>query len=284
MSTDPSEITDLKIAKASTEDWCERFPEEGHSWSYTSHAGLPRIMTRQCTSCQYLSVQPVREALASGELALDPSVSGQPTPDPSILSSVNIGQVAQDFAAANARLRSQLAEACEQIEEHHDALVEEVTQRKAAEARRDDLQRRLNEVRSERDSLREERNAARERETEAAQLLIDSEHEARERIAAAEERYQQLAGAVEAVVATIHPRTWSNPTGAALADVAGQRGDELDEARQEAERLCAEIAKIAAKVVEWGESSPDPALVTEISRDLRALASTGGSDTTDGGS
>lgn len=50
--------------RASTEDWCERFPDEGHSWSYTSHAGTPRIETRSCTTCGYLSVQPTRESIA----------------------------------------------------------------------------------------------------------------------------------------------------------------------------------------------------------------------------
>lgn len=45
------------------------------------------------------------------------------------------------------RLRQECSEAWEQVEAHHDALAEETTQRKAAEARRDDLLRRLNEAR-----------------------------------------------------------------------------------------------------------------------------------------
>lgn len=60
--------------RASTEDWCER-SDEGHSWSYTHHAGLPRVETRTCMLCQFLSVEPVRELLRAA-----PAGTGSPTP------------------------------------------------------------------------------------------------------------------------------------------------------------------------------------------------------------
>lgn len=57
MTTEPAE--QAPAARASTEDWCERFPADGHSWTYTKHAGPEGIETRQCTLCGYVSVQPV---------------------------------------------------------------------------------------------------------------------------------------------------------------------------------------------------------------------------------
>lgn len=51
-------------SQASTEEWCEAFPAEGHHWSYTSHAGQPRLETRTCIVCGYLSLQPTRESVA----------------------------------------------------------------------------------------------------------------------------------------------------------------------------------------------------------------------------
>lgn len=54
---------DERPERASTEDWCETAPEDGHAWSYTHHAGIPRLETRRCMLCGYFSVQPIREAL-----------------------------------------------------------------------------------------------------------------------------------------------------------------------------------------------------------------------------
>lgn len=50
--------------RASSEDWCEKFPDEGHYWMYTHHAGEPLITTRTCMMCKFDSVQPIREAWA----------------------------------------------------------------------------------------------------------------------------------------------------------------------------------------------------------------------------
>lgn len=53
--------TEDKIA-ASTENWCE-YSDDSHLWSYTHHAGTPRIDARTCILCGFLSVEPVRELL-----------------------------------------------------------------------------------------------------------------------------------------------------------------------------------------------------------------------------
>ncbi|HEX7825485.1 MAG TPA: hypothetical protein VF477_11325 [Mycobacterium sp.] len=53
---------DERPAQGSTEDWCKKWPTEGHYWTYTHHAGTPRLETKSCR-CGYVSVQPIREQL-----------------------------------------------------------------------------------------------------------------------------------------------------------------------------------------------------------------------------
>lgn len=50
---------DLRVMRASSETWCERFPTEGHSWSYVSYGTTPRLEIRHCVLCGYVSVQPI---------------------------------------------------------------------------------------------------------------------------------------------------------------------------------------------------------------------------------
>lgn len=56
---------DHPVGRASDEDWCERWPEEGHSYSTTLHKGSPRVHTKTCHGCGYLDVSEVRAGLAS---------------------------------------------------------------------------------------------------------------------------------------------------------------------------------------------------------------------------
>jgi len=74
VTTDATEPTPERAERAplraSTEDWCETSPADGHAWTYTIHAGPLRIETRTCMLCRYLSVQPVAERLAAAEQAL----------------------------------------------------------------------------------------------------------------------------------------------------------------------------------------------------------------------
>lgn len=50
--------------QGSTVDYCERFPDEGHAWSTTKHAGLPVVHTRRCYTCGYLDVTEVQAEVA----------------------------------------------------------------------------------------------------------------------------------------------------------------------------------------------------------------------------
>jgi len=52
-------------ARGSTIDYCEHWPEEGHSWVSTNHAGLPRVWTKRCSGCGYLDVSEVRAEVVS---------------------------------------------------------------------------------------------------------------------------------------------------------------------------------------------------------------------------
>jgi len=54
-----------QVRRGSSLDWCERWPEEGHNWLTTLHAGVPRIATRSCGSCGYLDTSEARETLAA---------------------------------------------------------------------------------------------------------------------------------------------------------------------------------------------------------------------------
>jgi len=54
-----------QAAQGSTVDYCSRWPEEGHSWSLTKHAGLPVVWTKRCGSCGFLDVSEVRADLAA---------------------------------------------------------------------------------------------------------------------------------------------------------------------------------------------------------------------------
>jgi len=58
-------------AQGSTVDYCERWPEEGHSWTWTKHAGLPTVSTRTCFGCRYLDVTEVQDALRRYALDLN---------------------------------------------------------------------------------------------------------------------------------------------------------------------------------------------------------------------
>jgi len=58
MATDQAE-------QGSNVDYCSRWPEEGHSWVWTLHGGLPPVSTRTCHGCKYLDVTGVREQITS---------------------------------------------------------------------------------------------------------------------------------------------------------------------------------------------------------------------------
>ena len=58
-------------AQGSTVDYCWRWPQEGHSWTWTKHAGLPTVSTRTCFVCRYVDVTEVQDALRRHELDRD---------------------------------------------------------------------------------------------------------------------------------------------------------------------------------------------------------------------
>ena len=63
-------MTDVNPQRGSTVDYCAHWPDEGHSWSTTLHAGTPRVTTRRCNGCGFLDVSEVRAALLTAERQL----------------------------------------------------------------------------------------------------------------------------------------------------------------------------------------------------------------------
>lgn len=359
----PDETNELKTAQASTEDWCERFPDEGHSWSYTSHAGRPRITTRHCTSCKYLSVQPVREDLAAGKFGIAVAEEryqklanvvsrivgdAEHSLNPVGLRYANLTQVVallrhalaapggnegghahsdEDRARCTScdhEVRFHQPDGCwYTVEIGKGNLVCVCTVPLSAGARWNPVTRQyvfnsgpseplpadqgvVQGTGSEHDlsSAADWRTVLLE-VVDAGEwaVLVTDQHVVRLGFdhlrAAGDEHLQALRTKLEhadkerneakAWAVKLRGLLWNALMGeipiSVAVDVTGTLVErakalhaDLAEARREAERLRADIAKIASKIAEWGESSPDPALVSEIGRDLRALASTGGSE------